>query len=209
MGGTSYPRNIRNSRGSRARLLGNPRFRERPGRAVHDRMRRAMGRGSSCMAVVLPWKPDEAMSSLNDNCIPFKTTVHHSASAHHFGTQFLKESPLELLPWHRRSDSQVPYQRLNDCHAISMPRVTEPEPRSLFSLSRGIVATSISTAIAVLDTSSMVHLRSSQSFTPDGLRSAFSSNAHHNRSLRMQLRSVWYHRLIGDTEGPTLITGPA
>ena len=36
---------------------------------------------------------------------------------------------------------------------------------------------------------------------------AFSPDAHHNRSLRMQLRAVWCLRLIGDTEGPTLIAG--
>lgn len=53
----------------------------------------------------------------------------------------------------------------------------------------------------------MVHLHSSQLLTPDGIISAFSHDAYHNRSLRMQLRVVWYLRLIGDTEGPSLITG--
>ena len=45
----------------------------------------------------------------------------------------------------------------------------------------------------------MVHLHSSQLLTPDGIISAFSHDAYHNRSLRMQLRVVWYLRLIDDT----------
>lgn len=55
----------------------------------------------------------------------------------------------------------------------------------------------------------MVHLHSSQLLTPDGIISAFSHDAYHNRFLRMQLRVVWCLRLIGDTEGPSLITGTA
>ena len=41
------------------------------------------------------------------------------------------------------------------------------------------------------------------------LVSAFSFDVHHNRSLRMQLKVVWYLLLIDDTERPTLITGTA
>jgi hypothetical protein len=90
-----------------------------------------------------------------------------------------------------------------------MPRAANPELRFAVGSSQGIVTTPVMTTIAVLDTSSMVHLRSSRLFTPDGFQSAFSSDAHHSRSLRMQLRLVWYLRLIGDTEGPTRIAGTA
>jgi hypothetical protein len=107
------------------------------------------------------------------------------------------------------TDSQVPYQRLYNRHATSMPDVTRPELRFLSDLSQGIVETLVSTPVTFIDTSSMVHLHSSQLFIPDGILSAFSLDAHHNRSLRMQLRVVWYLRLIVDTEGPTLITGTA
>lgn len=37
----------------------------------------------------------------------------------------------------------------------------------------------------------------------------FSFDAHHNRSLRMQLKVVWYHSLLNDTERPALITDTA
>ena len=53
----------------------------------------------------------------------------------------------------------------------------------------------------------MVHFRSSQYLVPDVGSHAFSPDAHHERSLRTQLRLVWYRRLTGYTEGPTLITG--
>ena len=103
--------------------------------------------------------------------------------------------------------SQVPLQCLKYCHATSMPDAIRPKLRSPSDLSRGIVETPVSTSIAIIDTSSMVHFRSSQYFLPDMGSHAVSPDAHHERSLRTQLRLVWYLRLIGDTEGPTLITG--
>jgi len=84
-----------------------------------------------------------------------------------------------------------------------MPDATRPELRFPSDLSQGIVETLVSTSVTFIDTSSMVHLHSSQLLTPDGIISAFSLDAYHNRSLRMQLRVVWYLRLIGDTEGPS------
>jgi hypothetical protein len=90
-----------------------------------------------------------------------------------------------------------------------MPDAARPELRFLSDLSRGIDETPVLTSVTVIDTSSMVHLHSSHSFIPDRSIPAFSHNAHHNRSLRMQLRVVWCLHLIGDTEGPTLITGTA
>ncbi len=100
------------------------------------------------------------------------------------------------------TDSQVPYPRLNDRHATSMPDAARPELRFLSDLSRGIVETPVSTSVTIIDTSSMVHLHSSQSFTPNGSTPAFSHDAHYTRSLQLQLRVVWHLRLIGDTEGP-------
>lgn len=105
------------------------------------------------------------------------------------------------------TDSQVPYQRLYNRHAISMPDAARPELRFPPDLSQSIDETLVLTSVTFIDTSSMVHLHSSQLFTPDGIVSAFSHDAYHNRSLRMQLRVVWYLRLIDDTEGPSLITG--
>ncbi|MFI3221498.1 MAG: hypothetical protein QX191_00530, partial [Methylococcaceae bacterium] len=61
----------------------------------------------------------------------------------------------------------------------------------------------------IIDTSSMVHLHSSHSFIPDKSIPAFSHDAHHNRSLRMQLRVVWRLFLISYAEGPALITDTA
>lgn len=90
-----------------------------------------------------------------------------------------------------------------------MPDATRPELRFPSDLSQGIDETPVSTSVTFIDTSSMVHLHSSQLLTPDRIISAFSHDAHHNRSLRMQLRVVWYLRLIGDTEGPSLIAGTA
>ena len=55
----------------------------------------------------------------------------------------------------------------------------------------------------------MVHFHSSQYCLPDRGTPAVSLDAHHHRSLRQQLQAVWYLRLIGDTEGPALITGVA
>ena len=57
--------------------------------------------------------------------------------------------------------------------------------------------------------SSMVHLCSSPLFTPNGFLSAFSFDAHHNRSLRMQLKVVWHRSLLNDTERPALISDTA
>ena len=107
------------------------------------------------------------------------------------------------------TDSQVPYPRLNDRHATSMPDAARPELRLLSDLSRGIVETPVLTSVTIIDTSSMVHLHSSQSFIPDRSAPAFSHDAHHNRSLRMQLRVVWRLHLIGYAEGPSLIAGTA
>ena len=90
-----------------------------------------------------------------------------------------------------------------------MPDAARPELRFLSGLSRGIVETPVLTSVTVIDTSSMVHLHSSHSFIPDRSIPAFSHDAHHNRSLRMRLRVVWRLHLIGDTEGPALITGTA
>ncbi len=87
-----------------------------------------------------------------------------------------------------------------------MPDAARPELRFPSNLSQSIVESLILISVTIIDTSSVVHLRSSQLFLPDRSTPAFSPNAHHNRSLRMQLRAVWYHHLIGDTEGPTLIT---
>jgi hypothetical protein len=107
------------------------------------------------------------------------------------------------------TDSQVPHQRLNDRHATFMPDAVSPELRFLTDWSRGVVEASVLTSVTIIDTSSMVHLHSSQSFLPDRSIPAFSHNAHHNRSLRMQLWVVWHLRLIGDAEGPALIAGAA
>jgi hypothetical protein len=90
-----------------------------------------------------------------------------------------------------------------------MPDAARPELRLLSDLSRGIVETPVLTSVTIIDTSSMVHLHSSQSFLPDRSIPAFSHDAHHNRSLRMQLWVVWHRRLIGDAEGPALIAGAA
>ena len=87
-----------------------------------------------------------------------------------------------------------------------MPDAARPELRLLSDLSQGIVETLVLTSVTIIDTSSMVHLHSSQSFIPDRSTPAFSHDAHHNRSLRMQLKAVWYLLLIDDTERPTLIT---
>lgn len=105
------------------------------------------------------------------------------------------------------TDSQVPYQCLHDRHATSMPDADRPELRFPSDLSQSIVEALVLTSFTIIDTSSMVHFHSSQSFTPNRSIPAFSHDAHHNRSLRMQLRVVWYLRLIDDTEGPSLITG--
>lgn len=90
-----------------------------------------------------------------------------------------------------------------------MPDAVRPELRYLFDLSQGIVETPVLTSVTVIDTSSMVHFHSSHSFIPNRSIPAFSHDAYHTRSLRMQLRVVWYLRLIGDTEGPALITDTA
>jgi len=90
-----------------------------------------------------------------------------------------------------------------------MPDAARPELRFLSGLSRGIVETPVLTSVTVIDTSSMVHLHSSHSFIPDRSIPAFSHDAHHNRSLRKQLRVVWRLYLIGDAEGPALIAGTA
>ncbi len=88
-----------------------------------------------------------------------------------------------------------------------MPDATRPELRFLSGLSQGIDETLVSTPGTFIDISAMVYLHSSQLFIPDGIISAFSHDAYHNCSLQMQLRAVWHLRLIGDTEGPSLITG--
>jgi hypothetical protein len=87
-----------------------------------------------------------------------------------------------------------------------MPDVTRPELRCPSDLSQDNVKIPVLTSVAIIDTSSMVHLCSSPSFIPCGIIPAFSFDAHHNRSLRMQLKAVWYLLLIDDTERPTLIT---
>lgn len=166
----------------------------------------AASRGSSCVTVVTLRKSNKVMPSLQRHYSAFLTTMHDSASVLRIGTQTLTGSPLKSRPLHRSTDSQVPYQRLNDCHATSMPDAARPELRFLSGLSRGIVETPVLTSVTVIDTSSMVHLHSSHSFTPDRSIPAFFHDAHHNRSLRMQLRVVWRLHLIGDAEEPTLIT---
>ena len=83
-----------------------------------------------------------------------------------------------------------------------MPDAARPELRFPSDLSQSIVEALVLTSFTFIDTSSMVHLHSSQSFIPNRSIPAFSHDAHHNRSLQMQLRVVWYPRLIGDTEGP-------
>jgi len=103
--------------------------------------------------------------------------------------------------------SQVPHQCLKYRHATSMPDAIRPKLTSPSDSSRGNVETPVLTSIAIIDTSSMVHFRSSQYPLPDMGSHAVSPDVHHQRSLRSQLRLVWYPRLIGDTEGPTLITG--
>lgn len=90
-----------------------------------------------------------------------------------------------------------------------MPDATRPELRCPSDLSRDDVKTPVLASVAIIDTSSMVHLYSSPSFTPCGIISAFSFDAHHKRSLRLQLKVVWYLLLIDDTERPALITGIA
>ena len=103
--------------------------------------------------------------------------------------------------------SQVPHQCLKYRHATSMPDAIRPKLRSPSDSSRGIVEAPVLASIAILDTSSVVHFRSSQYLLPDMGSHAVSPDVHHERSLRTQLRLVWYLRLIGDTEGPALITG--
>ena len=88
-----------------------------------------------------------------------------------------------------------------------MPDAIRPKLRSPSDSSRGIVEAPVLASIAILDTSSVVHFRSSQYLLPDMGSHAVSPDVHHERSLRTQLRLVWYPRLIGDTEGPALITG--
>jgi hypothetical protein len=83
-----------------------------------------------------------------------------------------------------------------------MPDAARPKLRSPSDLSRGIVETPVLTSSTIIDTSSMVHLRSSPHFIPDRGSPAVSHDAHHGRSLRPQLRVVWCLLLIGDTEGP-------
>lgn len=83
-----------------------------------------------------------------------------------------------------------------------MPDAARPKLRSPSDLSRGVDENPVSTSSTIIDTSSMVHLRSSPYFIPDRGPPAFSLDAHHGRSLRPQLRVVWCLLLIGDTEGP-------
>jgi hypothetical protein len=90
-----------------------------------------------------------------------------------------------------------------------MPDATRPEHRYPSDLSQSDVETLVLTSVTVMDASSMVHLRSSPLFIPNGFLSAFSFDAHHNRSLRMQLKVVWHRSLLNDTERPTLITDTA
>jgi hypothetical protein len=90
-----------------------------------------------------------------------------------------------------------------------MPDAARPELRLLSDLSQGIVETPVLTSVTIINTSSMVHLHSSQSFIPDRSTPAFSHDGHHKRSLRLQLRVVWLLHLIGDAEGPALIAGTA
>ena len=103
--------------------------------------------------------------------------------------------------------SQVPHQRLKYRHATSMPDAIRPKLRSPSDSSRGNVEAPVLASLTIIDTSSMVHFCSSQYLLPDMGTHAVSPDAHHVCSLRTQLRLVWYLRLIGDTEGPALITG--
>jgi len=65
--------------------------------------------------------------------------------------------------------SQVPYQRLNKGHATSMPDATGPELRCPSDFSQDDVEILVLTSVAIIDTSSMVHSRSSPLLLPYGI----------------------------------------
>ena len=78
--------------------------------------------------------------------------------------------------------SPVPYLCLNKIHATSMPDTAEPAFRLPQDLSQSIVETLVLISVAIIDTSSMVHFRSSLLFVPDEITLTFSTDAHHKRS---------------------------
>jgi len=103
------------------------------------------------------------MPLLQSHYSSFITTTHDSATVLRIGTLALTGFPLERLPLHRSDSfpSSTPAPVIY-CHATSMPDVARPELRYLSDLSRGIVETPVLTSFTFIDTSSMVHFRSSQ-----------------------------------------------
>jgi len=65
------------------------------------------------------------------------------------------------------TDSHVPQLCPDDCHAISMPDTARSASRLPSDLSQSVVDTLVLISVSIIDTSSMVHFRSSQSPIPD------------------------------------------